>query len=182
METAVRLSREVGIATALTVLGLSLRLLPHAANFAPVGALAIVSAVYLPRRLAWTVPLAIMALSDLWIGLHPLVAFTWGSYVLLGLLASFGYERLHRKSLMLGFAPVGSLLFFSITNFGVWLQGQLYTRNFAGLVRCYEMALPFLRNTGFSDLFYTGLFLGLATAISYLPTSAKAPMENHGTL
>ena len=37
----------------------------------------------------------------------------------------------------------GSLIFFIITNFSVWLGGRLYPLNIDGLIQCYTMALPF---------------------------------------
>jgi hypothetical protein len=52
-----------------------------------------------------------------------------------------------------------AVLFFVITNFAVWLEGW-YSYTFAGLVLCYEMAIPFFRNTLLSSLIYSGLLFG----------------------
>jgi len=42
-----------------------------------------------------------------------------------------------------------SLAFFVLSNFGVWAfgGGAVYPLNFGGLVECYVMAIPYLRNT-----------------------------------
>ena len=39
-----------------------------------------------------------------------------------------------------------SILFFILTNFGVWIMGG-YSYTFNGLVLCYTMAIPFFINT-----------------------------------
>jgi hypothetical protein len=57
----------------------------------------------------------------------------------------------------------GSLLFFVVTNFAVWLTGQMYPMTGAGLGTCYVAAIPFFRNTVLGDVFFaTVLFGGLA--------------------
>ena len=45
-----------------------------------------------------------------------------------------------------------SLLFFIISNFGVWLVG--YPNSFAGFLACFTMALPFFVNTILGDFFF----------------------------
>jgi hypothetical protein len=54
-----------------------------------------------------------------------------------------------------------SVLFFLITNFGVWAGTQMYSKDLSGLLACYTAALPFFRNTLAGDVFYTGIFFGL---------------------
>lgn len=71
-----------------------------------------------------------------------------------------------------------SLLFFLITNFGVWLDPtSFYPKGLFGLTQSYIMGLPFLKNTLMGDLFFTGiLFLGyellLKIAQKYLPNKS----------
>jgi hypothetical protein len=52
-------------------------------------------------------------------------------------------------------AIAGALLFFLVTNFGVWLEGGLYPRTSEGLVQCYTMAIPFFKSTLLGNLFWT---------------------------
>jgi hypothetical protein len=108
-------------------------------------------------------------------------AFSWSSpviyasftlYVVLGRLArGFGWPWS-----VVGGSILGSLQFFLISNFLVWLgdDGRLYAKTFNGLMACYAAGLEFLRNTGAGDLLYTGLFFGLYALLVHLPQREKA--------
>lgn len=159
----------IAMAICLIVLAVSLRLLPHPANFAPVAAAAIFGGAVLPRRLALIVPLAVMIISDAIIGFHSLILLTWGCYALIALASS---QWLRKRNIFRGaFLTISSSVgFFVITNFGVWLTSGMYAHSWAGLSRCFTMALPFFRNTFMSDVIYTaGLFAvySLASRLSY---------------
>ena len=65
-----------------------------------------------------------------------------------------------RFSLRLGLMTiVSSLLFFLITNFSVWLIYDYYPKTFEGLLLCYTMGIPFVKNTILSTMIYTGIFV-----------------------
>jgi hypothetical protein len=145
----------------LLALGIGWRLLPHASNFAPVGAIAILAGLYLPKRWAIIVPVLIMATSDLAVGLHRLSLLIWATYGLIGLLAYSAKGRLQGWRAV-GFAPLSAVLFFLITNFGVWAQGQMYERSWSGLIHCYYMGLPFIRATLVSDMVFTVVLIAIA--------------------
>ena len=49
-----------------------------------------------------------------------------------------------------------SLIFFIISNFGVWILG--YPRNIDGLIQCYTLAIPFFGYSIAGDLFFGYLF------------------------
>ena len=69
--------------------------------------------------------------------------------------------RLRRHpALIAGAALTSSVLFFLMTNLGVWASGHLYPRTWAGLVTCYTAALPFFRNGLEGDLLYTLVLFG----------------------
>jgi len=73
-------------------------------------------------------------------------------------------------------AIASSLLFFIVVDFGIWLAGDMYPRTFAGLVACYTMALPFLRNQVAGDLLYTAaLFGGFALLERQFPLLKRTP-------
>lgn len=159
---------DLTIAICLILLAISLRILPHPPNFAPVAAVAIFGGAVLPRRLALWVPLAAMVASDAVIGFYNLIFLTWGCYVLTALASS---AWLKKPSLARGFSITlaGSTFFYIITNFGVWLTSGMYAHTFSGLMKCYRLALPFFRNTVSSDLFYTAVLFSiylLATKMS----------------
>jgi hypothetical protein len=147
------------VALALIVFGVVMRLLPHPANLAPVGAIALFGGAILPRKLGWWLPMAIMAVSDYIIGFYSGVLFTWSAFLLVGL-----FGMVLRNSSNWFRVPFGALgggvIFFIMSNFGVWVQGGLYPHTWAGLAECYTMALPFLRNTLMGDLAYGAILFG----------------------
>jgi len=145
------------IAYILILLGLLIRLVPHAPNMAPVAAIAIFAGAYLDRRVVPWVPLAIMVVTDLIIGLHGVFLYTWGAFILIGYM---GMWLRNRKSagMIFGATVLSAFVFFAITNFGVWLAW--YPRTAAGFVDCYIKALPFLRNTMISNVIFAFLLFG----------------------
>ncbi len=48
-------------------------------------------------------------------------------------------------------------VFFLISNFGVWLLSGMYEKNISGLINCYIVAIPFLKNTIISTIFFSYL-------------------------
>lgn len=142
------------------ILGLLARFIPHPANFAPIAAIALFSARYLPKKFAFILPLSIMLISDLFLGFYGLeMAFVYGSFIIAGVIGLIG--RNQKVSSFIPFASFSSsVIFFLITNFGVWLTTTMYAKNLIGLSSCFISALPFFRNTLLSDLFYTTIFVG----------------------
>ncbi len=62
---------------------------------------------------------------------------------------------------------LSSVLFFVITNFGVWCRFGTYDRSLAGLMHCYVAAIPFFRYTVAGDLFFSVMLFGsYALAVS----------------
>jgi len=154
-----RSNRSLILAIFLIAFGLIFRLLPHPANIAPIGALAIFAGAKLPKKWALTVPLGAMILSDIFIGFHNVIAYTWGTYALIALLSN-GFLRTKQSVVRIaGLTLSGAFLFFAITNFGVWLHSGMYAHTLGGLVQTYVMALPFYQNSLIGDIGFTvGLF------------------------
>lgn len=135
------------------------RVIPHPANFAPIAAIALFSGAYLNKRYAFIIPVAAMLLSDLIIGFHSGMIWVYGSFVLITLMGL--WLKNNKKLLTItGTTLVSSVLFFIITNFGVW-AGGMYGYTFNGLAECYTMAIPFFRNSVAGDLFYVAIMFGL---------------------
>jgi len=151
----------IGLVVALVALGILGRWLPHPPNFAPIAAIAIFAGTMLPRRYAIIVPMVAIIASDLFIGLHSTIFYTWGSFAVIALFSS-NYLRGRVGFVNTTATTVGaSVLFFLVTNFGVWAQGKMYTLTFSGLMHSYTNGLPFFRNTLAGDLFYTSALFGL---------------------
>ena len=146
------------LAVSLILIGILLRFMPHAANFTPVAAIALFSGAYLNKRSALIVPLILMIASDAVIGMHNVVFFTWGAFLAIALLG-LGLQKKTSAVKVISFSLISSLLFFVVSNFGVWLMGW-YPRTTAGLAQCYTMALPFLRDFTASTLMYSAIFFG----------------------
>ena len=128
------------------------RLFPHLPNFTPVTAIALFGVLYFSnRKMAYLVPIFIMALSDVFLGFHPISLFVYTAF----LLVSFIGTQTNKPSIYT--ILLGSLSFFIVTNFGVWLIG--YPKTWTGLIECYTLALPFFRNSLLGDFFYSGILI-----------------------
>ena len=126
------------------------RIIPHPPNFTPVIALSL----YLPIIFGlWSLPFCILgfAITDYFVGFHSLLIWTWGSLVLVGLISKFAKNIINRLTL----AFLGSLIFFALSNLGVWLAGSYYEPNIEGLITCYIMAIPFFTNTLISTMIFS---------------------------
>ena len=138
----------------IIALGAASRLLPHPANITPLTAIALLGGASLSRRQAFLAPLAALFLSDLVLGLHGLMPFVYGCFLATAWLGT----RLSndRTAMRVGAACLASsVLFFVVTNFGVWLTAGMYPRSGAGLAACYAAAIPFFRNSLVGDLGFT---------------------------
>lgn len=143
----------------LILIGVVARLVPHPWNATPIMAIALFGGTYLSKRWAILLPLVTIIASDVILGWHDTMLFTWAAFALTGLLA--WWLRPHPSAGRIFTASVaGSLIFFLVTNFGVWLVGGLYPPTMAGLQECFIAAIPFYRNTFLGDLVYTCAFFG----------------------
>lgn len=143
-------------------------------NFAPVAAVALCGAVYLPRRVAIALPLAMLFVSDLVLNVfhyhQPLLTVEiLPRYLALALIAGLGFALRGRARLgsLLAASFLGSLIFYGLTNTGSWIYEPGYAKTFAGWVQALTSGLPgypptwsFYRNTLLSDLLFTALFVG----------------------
>lgn len=144
------------LVVAIAALVLS-RWLPHPPNFTPLVAAALFSgALCRDWRLALAIPLAAMLLADLWLGLHGTLAFVYlGMAAAVALGRGLGSRR--QPAWLLGAGTLGAVLFFLISNFGVWLTQELYPPTAGGLAACYLAALPFFTNTLVATLLWGAL-------------------------
>lgn len=142
--------------------GAMMRLIPHPPNFTPIAAIALFGgAHFASRRTALTVTLLAMFLSDLILagGYHTLMPVVYGCFAMTVLMGR--WIRRSRSILAIGGVTLSaSLLFFIVTNFGVWVCFDFYPKTLAGLGACYAAAIPFFQNTLGGDLFFTTILLG----------------------
>jgi len=154
------------------------RILPHAPNFTAVGAAAIFGGyMFKESWKAFLAPLLAMFISDLFINNVIYAQFTdgfmwftggfafiYGAIALSTLLArtnKYGDNRL----LNIASSAVGSaVIFYLLTNLGVWLGSPMYAPNFLGLMQSYAAGLPFLLNSLTSTLLYSAVMFGAVYA------------------
>ncbi|MFT5388092.1 MAG: hypothetical protein ACI9E5_001227 [Candidatus Omnitrophota bacterium] len=147
------------LALALIILGLITRLIIHIPNVTPILAIALFGGVYLKKRTALWMPIILMIISDFIIGFHPTLFFTWASILLITGIGMLLKSKLSTKNSVIT-AIGSSVLFFVVTNFGVWISTAMYAKNLTGLVECYTLAIPFFTNTLISTLVYTVVLFG----------------------
>jgi Family of unknown function (DUF6580) len=140
----------------------------HIWNFVPVGAVALYAGARLPRRWAWTIPLAAMILSDVYLDYNtrrPIFELTrWTVYLTLAATTALGFIARSprvRPWMLPGLSVSASVLFFVTTNFATWAQGQEYPMTWSGLATCYVKGIPFFRPTLAADLLGTCVLFGL---------------------
>ena len=114
------------------------RFIPHPPNFTSLLALsfyvpALLGLRYLPALLISFV------ITDIFIGYHFGTHWTWGSVLIIGLMSKYFVKSFITR---ISGAIIGALLFYIITNFGVWTTGA-YGYSFSGLTNCYYLAIPF---------------------------------------
>ncbi len=162
-----------GVAVLLVLFAALSRLIPHLPNFTPIGAMALFGAAYFSNRIvALAIPLISLWISDLllnnlvysiyfdgFVWFHSGFYWSYGSIILIGILGHFILKKVRLKNVLLA-SLSASMLFFIVSNFGVWMTGFLYAKDFAGLITCYVAGIPFFGNTIMGDLFYSALLFG----------------------
>lgn len=138
-----------------------LRLLPHAPNMAPVGALALFAGAHGTSRWSILLPVAVMAISDMFIGFYEwrILIAVYGSFLGVALLGRAIKKNISPEKIMLA-TFAGSAFFFLVTNTAVWAFSPWYAKSAAGLLESLMMGLPFWRNSLIGDLFYGAIFFG----------------------
>ncbi|HEY7862872.1 MAG TPA: TonB-dependent receptor, partial [Thermoanaerobaculia bacterium] len=151
----------------LVLLGALSRLLPHPPNFVAMGAIGLYAGARLPRRWAWAVPLAAMALSDLFLdagtgraAITPIRLAVYGCFALMVAAGTLLAREAGPGRLAL-LAGAGAVLFFLVTNFVVWASLGTYAPTPAGLLSCYLLAIPWFWGTLSAELLGTAALFSL---------------------
>ena len=148
------LKKETIPITLILILALS-RLIPHPPNFTPIIAVAIMSGYFFKNiYLAFFTILISMLISDMFIGFYKNMFFVYTAMFLISFIFYQLSEKLKKFKNVVLFTLSGSLIFFIISNFGVWFVSNIYERTILGLVECYILAIPFFFNTIISTFLY----------------------------
>ncbi len=161
-------------------------------NFAPVAAVALCGAVYLPRRIAMVLPLAMLFASDVILNVFHyhqslFTADILPRYAALMLISAIGFVLRGRAKVpgLVVASVAGSLIFYVITNTGSWIGDPGYTKNFAGWTQALTTGLPgfpstwwFYRHTLLSDVTFTLIFAScMALQVRTAPAAQTAKSE-----
>lgn len=153
------------------IVGVLGRVMPHLPNITPMTSLSLFAGSKLRRIVALLTLLVTFVVSDAllaWIYGYPVFSawtiFVYSGFVIITLCGKALPQRFGRASLPL-WIGVASLFFWLWTNCGVWLTSGIYTKNLAGLLSCYAVALPFLRNALIGDLIWGGVIFGVFALI-----------------
>ena len=155
----ITLKKEIFPISLILILALA-RLIPHPPNFTPIIAVAIMSGYFFKNiNLSFLTLIIAMLVSDLFIGFYENVIFVYASLLLITFVFYRISKKINFKNLFI-YSFAGSLIFFIVSNFGVWVLGSpgvydiAYEKNLNGLVECYILAIPFFGNTFLSTVIF----------------------------
>lgn len=146
-------------------------------NFTPIGAMALFGGAYFNKRWkAYIFPLLALFLSDvvmmkifysdlsngiLYSGWY----WTYGAFIFMVIIGQL-IKKVSVESVLFS-AISAAVAHWIITDFGVWLMGctdittgTLYTKDFAGLIKCYTLAIPYFKNMLLGNLIYGAILFG----------------------
>ncbi|HEU5414348.1 MAG TPA: DUF6580 family putative transport protein [Candidatus Angelobacter sp.] len=142
-------------------------------GFTPLGASLLFFGSRMPRKQFW-IPVALLIGTDVYLNFFRYhMALTWDQAVVWAWYAGaccIGMLLRGRvKALFVGGAAVGSSVsFFLISNFAVWLAGNIaYPKTLAGLGACFTAAIPFFRNDLISSLMFSAVFFAIPVLAGY---------------
>ena len=126
------------------------RFIPHPPNFTSLLAISFYIPFFMGRSYIPAILISFV-ITDLIIGYHNTTHWTWGSVLLIGLIAKYFPNKLSAR--IMG-AMSGAIIFFIITNFGVWTTG-MYGLRISGLKASYTLAIPFFTYSLISTLLFS---------------------------
>lgn len=175
------------LATGVAAILLRVLPVPREYNFSALGAFALLAGS-LTRRplLAMAVALAVRAVTDCWLeyktgyGFYDGMVFDYSAYAMIAVLGMVVSQR--SVISIIGGGLAAAVTFFVVSNFGVWISApeHQYSRDFAGLLKCYEMAIPFARGTFVGDVIYSLVFFGCWSVLMQ-PVTVE-PLKTHEPL
>ena len=132
------------------------RFIPHPPNFTSLMALSFYVPAFLGIRYLPALILSFL-ITDFFIGFHAVMLFTWGSVILIGICSKFFLSNVYTR---ITGSLLGALIFYIITNFGVWSMGS-YSYSLDGFILCYTLAIPFFAYSLISTFVFSGVIEGI---------------------
>ena len=134
------------------IVAVLVRLFPHPPNVAPITAVALFAGTHFSRK-HWAIlmPILAMSVTDVFLGFSMITPIVYLAFV--GV-TTLGFVL---KKMNIGTVLLSSLLFFVVTNLGVWFL--YYPLTPEGLMTCFTLALPFFGYAVVGDLFFSAALL-----------------------
>ena len=193
-----KLTHEHILAISLILIASISRLFPLLPNFQPIMGIALFAGSIFAsnKKFAFAIPLLAMLISDTilslfslnlfgyYAGFHDTILFVYLSFALVVFLGIKFTKSDNILSVLIG-SISGSIIFFIITNFAVWIfgigiDGLPYTKSISGLMSCYIAAIPFFKNTLLSSVLYSfALFTSYNLASKYILKPILNRIDKH---
>jgi len=110
------------------------------------------------KYISFLIPIVILFITDLILGFYKGMIFNYFAFLSYSIFSYFIFNKYNNlsKTILGLFLSVGSsIYFFIISNFGVWLLANMYSKDLAGFILCYINALPFLKNSIISSIIFS---------------------------
>lgn len=145
-------SRKETVLVGFVLVAVLMRLVPHPPNVAPITAVALFAGTFFDKK-HWAVlmPLLAMVATDIFLGfsmITPVVYLSFLAITAIGMVF---------KKMNIGTVLLSSLVFFVLSNLGVWVL--FYPLTAEGLTTCFTLAIPFFINSILGDIFFSALLL-----------------------
>ena len=145
-------SKKETVLLSFVVVAVLIRLLPHPPNVAPITAVALFAGTHFSKKhWALLLPLLAMFFTDLFLGFSMITPIVYLAFI--GVTA-LGFVM---KKMKIGAVLLSSLLFFVVTNLGVWFLHYPLTPE--GFTSCFTLAIPFFGYSIIGDLFFSAALL-----------------------
>jgi len=152
--------------TAVILVAAISRVFPHIPNFTPIAAMALAGGVYLTdKRLAFIIPMLAMFISDCLLelttgwGFHNTMVYVYVAFALTTAIGIYIRNKVGAQTIVAA-SLFSSVLFFIITNFGVWAASG-FQLGVAGLGTTYVLGIPFFGPTMVGDLFFNTILFSV---------------------
>lgn len=155
------------------------RLVHHLPNFTSVAGSVLLAGVLFGDLGGIILILGMYFASDLVINnfVYPQESTFYGSWSLLWIyipivinyfMSKMLYPKHQINSLgILKLSLISAIIFFIISNFGVWMTDAIYPKNFMGLGLCYWNAIPFFNYDLMGTLFFSTCLFGIVSLFNF---------------
>ena len=178
--------KNIIILLVIFVIAAATRLIPDSLqNFTAIGAIAFMGGALIKNKwLKYLLPLGLLAITDVVLNMFVYSEFTNGSLFYSGMIwvyipfviSVFIGEMVMTKrksgSKVVFSGILSGIVFFLLSNFGVWMSGVMYPKTMGGLLDAYYMGVPFFRNTLLSNVVY-GLVIYFAYTLATKESKQK---------